>query len=55
MDFSSPFYLHQSEIAGSSLLPDVFDDGGYRSWRKVVLGTLSVRQDRIHQWSTGAT
>ncbi|KAH0641854.1 hypothetical protein KY290_033472 [Solanum tuberosum] len=55
MDFSSPFYLHPSEIAGSYLLPAVFDGGGYRSWRKVILRTLSIRQDRIHQWSTGAT
>ena len=43
MDFSSPFYLHPSENACSSLLPAVFDGTGYRSWRRVVLRSLSVK------------
>jgi len=43
MDIPSPFYLHPSENAGSSLLPGVFDGTGYRSWRRAVLRALSVK------------
>ncbi|XP_015159258.1 uncharacterized protein [Solanum tuberosum] len=39
----SPFYLHPSENASSSLLPGVFDGTGYRSWRRAVLRALSVK------------
>jgi len=37
MDITSPFYLHASESAGSTLLPAIFDGSGYRSWRRAVL------------------
>ncbi|KAH0656246.1 hypothetical protein KY285_031128 [Solanum tuberosum] len=40
---TSPFYLHSSESAESSLLPAMFDGGGYRSWRRAVLRALSVK------------
>ena len=43
LDFSSPFYLHPSENAGSSLLPGVFDGTCYRSWRRAVLRASSVK------------
>jgi len=43
MDIASPFYLHPSENAGSTLLPTVFDGTGYRSWRRAVLRALSVK------------
>ncbi|XP_010322291.1 uncharacterized protein [Solanum lycopersicum] len=36
-DFNSPFYLHPSENAASTLLPVVFDGTSYRSWRRAVL------------------
>ncbi|KAH0723380.1 hypothetical protein KY289_006424 [Solanum tuberosum] len=43
MDIASPFYLHPSKNAGSTLLPAIFDRTGYRSWRRVVLRALSVK------------
>ncbi|KAH0680168.1 hypothetical protein KY285_021196 [Solanum tuberosum] len=43
IEIPSPFYLHPSENAGSSLLPGVFDGTGYRSWRRAVLRDLSVK------------
>ncbi|KAL3360867.1 hypothetical protein AABB24_014020 [Solanum stoloniferum] len=43
MDITSPFYLHPSESAGSTLLPAIFDGSGYRSWRRAVLRALSVK------------
>ncbi|XP_015170021.1 uncharacterized protein [Solanum tuberosum] len=42
-EIPSPFYLHPSENASSSLLPGVFDGTGYRSWRRAVLRALSVK------------
>ena len=42
-DFNSPFYLHPSENAASTLLPVVFDGTSYRSWRRAVLRALSVK------------
>ena len=42
-DFNSPFYLHPSENAASTLLPVVFDGTSYRSWRIVALRALSVK------------
>ena len=42
-DFNSPFYLHPSENATSTLLPVVFDGTSYRSWRRAVLRALSVK------------
>ncbi|KAH0716167.1 hypothetical protein KY285_007248 [Solanum tuberosum] len=43
MGVASPFYLHPSESAGSTLLPAIFDGTDYRSWRRVVLRALSVK------------
>ncbi|XP_015161200.1 uncharacterized protein [Solanum tuberosum] len=43
LDFNSPFYLHPSENAGSTLLPAVIDGTSYRSWRRAVLRALSVK------------
>ncbi|KAH0645236.1 hypothetical protein KY284_033120 [Solanum tuberosum] len=43
LDFSSTFYLHPSVSVGSSRLPIVFYGTGYRSWRRAVLRTLSVK------------
>ena len=43
VEIPSPFYLHPSENASSSLLPVVFDGTGYRSWRRAVLRALSVK------------
>ncbi|KAH0715981.1 hypothetical protein KY285_008848 [Solanum tuberosum] len=43
VEILSPFYLHPSENASSSLLPAVFDGTGYRSWRRAVLRALSVK------------
>ncbi|XP_049366594.1 uncharacterized protein LOC125831441 [Solanum verrucosum] len=43
IEIPSPFYLHPSENAGSSLLLGVFDGTGYRSWRRAVLRALSVK------------
>uniref|UniRef100_M1AGH8 Retrotransposon Copia-like N-terminal domain-containing protein n=1 Tax=Solanum tuberosum TaxID=4113 RepID=M1AGH8_SOLTU len=43
VEIPSPFYLHPSENASSSLLPAVFDGTGYRSWRRAVLRALSVK------------
>ncbi|XP_049350380.1 uncharacterized protein LOC125815000 [Solanum verrucosum] len=37
VEIPSPFYLHPSENASSSLLPAVFDGTGYRSWRRAVV------------------
>ncbi|XP_069151090.1 uncharacterized protein [Solanum lycopersicum] len=42
-DFNSPFYLHPSENAASTLLPVVFDGTSYRSWRRAVLRALTVK------------
>ncbi|KAH0673730.1 hypothetical protein KY284_024817 [Solanum tuberosum] len=43
LDFASPFYLHPSESASSTLLSVVFDGTRYMSWRRVVLRALSVK------------
>ncbi|XP_049371533.1 uncharacterized protein LOC125836406 [Solanum verrucosum] len=45
VEIPSPFYLHPSENASSSLLPAVFDGTGYRSWRRAVLRALSVKRN----------
>ncbi|XP_069151275.1 uncharacterized protein [Solanum lycopersicum] len=42
-DFNSPFYLHPSENATSTLVPMVFDGTSYRSWRRAALRALSVK------------
>ncbi|XP_049399769.1 uncharacterized protein LOC125863820 [Solanum stenotomum] len=46
LDFASPFYLHPSESASSTLPPVVFDGTSYRSWRRVVLRALFVKNLR---------
>nr|XP_033507979.1 uncharacterized protein LOC104118433 [Nicotiana tomentosiformis] len=38
-----PFYVHPSDILGSSLVSVLFDGTGYRSWRRTILVALSVR------------
>ncbi|XP_019257841.1 PREDICTED: uncharacterized protein LOC109236071 [Nicotiana attenuata] len=43
MDQTSPLYMHQSESAGTTLVPVVFDGTGYRSWRRGILRALSVK------------
>ncbi|XP_070049340.1 uncharacterized protein [Nicotiana tomentosiformis] len=43
LDSSSPLYIHPSENAWTMLVPVAFDGIGYRSWRRGVLRTLSVK------------
>ncbi|XP_049342885.1 uncharacterized protein LOC125807200 [Solanum verrucosum] len=43
LDFASPFYLHPSESASSTLLHVVFDGTSYRTWKRVVLRALFVK------------
>ncbi|XP_070011234.1 uncharacterized protein [Nicotiana sylvestris] len=43
LDSSSPLYMHPSENAGTMLVPVAFDDTSYRSWRRIVLRVLSVK------------
>lgn len=43
MDITSPFYLHPSESAGSTLLPAIFYGSSYLSWRRAVLRALSAK------------
>ncbi|XP_070005684.1 uncharacterized protein LOC142163062 [Nicotiana tabacum] len=38
-----PFYVHPSDILGSSLFSVPFDGTGYGSWRRTILVALSVR------------
>lgn len=42
-DSTNPLYMHPTESAGSTIMPMVFDGTGYRSWRRVVLRALSVK------------
>ncbi|XP_070037137.1 uncharacterized protein [Nicotiana tomentosiformis] len=43
LDSTNSLYMHPSESAGSMLVPVPFDGSGYRSWRRGVLRTLSVK------------
>ncbi|XP_015159452.1 uncharacterized protein [Solanum tuberosum] len=43
IDLTSVFYVHPSESVGSTIVPVLFDGSGYRSWRRVVLRGLSVK------------
>ncbi|XP_070009644.1 uncharacterized protein [Nicotiana sylvestris] len=43
IDTTNPLYIHPSDSRGSTLVPVPFDGVGYRSRRKVVLGSFSVK------------
>ncbi|XP_015161373.1 uncharacterized protein [Solanum tuberosum] len=43
IDSSSPLYIHPSDNPGAMLVPNTFDGTGYRSWRRGVLRSLSVK------------
>ncbi|XP_019237807.1 PREDICTED: uncharacterized protein LOC109217959 [Nicotiana attenuata] len=43
LDTSSPLYMHPSESAGSMLVRIPFDGTEYRSWKRGVLRSLSVK------------
>ncbi|XP_016478120.1 uncharacterized protein LOC107799513 [Nicotiana tabacum] len=43
LDTTNPLYMHPSESAGTMLVPVVLDGTSYRSWRRGVLGALSVK------------
>nr|XP_009781708.1 PREDICTED: uncharacterized protein LOC104230565 [Nicotiana sylvestris] len=47
IDVSSPLYIHPSDSPGLVLVLVPFDGLGYRSWRRGVLGSLSVKNK---QW-----
>ncbi|KAH0647561.1 hypothetical protein KY285_032809 [Solanum tuberosum] len=42
-DVRSPLYIHPSDSAGSVLVPVPFDGVGFRSWKRGVLRSLSVK------------
>ncbi|XP_069143593.1 uncharacterized protein [Solanum lycopersicum] len=43
IDSSSPLYMHPSDNPGAMLVSNLFDGVGYRSWRRGVLRSLSVK------------
>ncbi|XP_019231603.1 PREDICTED: uncharacterized protein LOC109212417 [Nicotiana attenuata] len=43
VDASSPLYMHPSDNPGIALVPVPFDGFGYRSWRRGVMRSLSVK------------
>nr|XP_016486302.1 PREDICTED: uncharacterized protein LOC107806626 [Nicotiana tabacum] len=43
LDTTSPLYMHPSESAVTVLVPVVFDETSYRSWRRGVMRALSVK------------
>ncbi|KAH0694205.1 hypothetical protein KY285_021302 [Solanum tuberosum] len=43
IDSSSPLYMHPSDNPGAMLVPNPFNGTGYRSWRRGVLRSLSVK------------
>ncbi|KAH0689759.1 hypothetical protein KY290_017954 [Solanum tuberosum] len=43
IDMSDPFYVHPSDNPGSLIVPVPFDGMGYRSWRRSILRSLSVK------------
>ncbi|KAH0650929.1 hypothetical protein KY284_030841 [Solanum tuberosum] len=43
VDTTSPLYVHPSDNPGAMLVPTPFDGIGYRSWRRGVLQSLSVK------------
>ncbi|XP_019256290.1 PREDICTED: uncharacterized protein LOC109234677 [Nicotiana attenuata] len=43
IDVSSPLYIHPSDSPGLVLVPVPFDGLGYRSWRRGVLRSLSIK------------
>ncbi|XP_009630157.1 uncharacterized protein [Nicotiana tomentosiformis] len=43
IDATIPLYIHPSDSPGSTLVPVPFDGIGYRSWRRSVLRSLSVK------------
>ncbi|XP_019256319.1 PREDICTED: uncharacterized protein LOC109234709 [Nicotiana attenuata] len=40
---SSPLYMHRYDNPGEALVPVLFDGFGYRSWRRGVMRSLSVK------------
>ncbi|XP_049385732.1 uncharacterized protein LOC125849803 [Solanum stenotomum] len=43
IDSFSPLYIHPSDNPGAMLVPNPFNRTGYRSWRRGVLRSLSVK------------
>lgn len=43
IDISSPLYIHPSDSPSLPLVPVVFEGIGYKSWRKSIERSLSVK------------
>ncbi|KAL3334429.1 hypothetical protein AABB24_030926 [Solanum stoloniferum] len=47
IDASNPLYVHPSDSPSATLAPVLFDGTGYRSWRRSVLRSLSVKNKLV--------
>ncbi|KAK4718214.1 hypothetical protein R3W88_016552 [Solanum pinnatisectum] len=45
IDSSGPLYMHPSDNLGARLVPNPFNRVGYKSWRRGVLRSLSVKNN----------